>query len=104
MEARHISQPSVSFTVGNAAGIKLDCKIFLIVAQILSPCSFFGSRNILPIRSSCLYSAIALAADSLSSCLDLTKTMGLGVWELNHPSGTNHSLGGAESEGLTADL
>ena len=34
-----------------------------MVALSLSPCSFFGSRKVLPIRSSGLYSAIGLVAD-----------------------------------------
>ena len=77
----------------------------LIVALSLSPRSFFGSRKVLPIRSSGLYSVMGLVADYLSSsCLDLTKTMGLGVLELSPPSSTNLLLGWADSEGLTADL
>ena len=35
----------------------------LVVALSLSPCSFFGSRKVLPIRSSGLYSAMGLVAD-----------------------------------------
>ena len=43
--------------------LDVSMTFLLIVALSLSPCSFFGSRKVLPIRSSGLYSAMGLVAD-----------------------------------------
>ena len=48
---------------GSAPGLVDGILLLFMVALRLSPCSFFGSRKVLPIRSSGLYSAMGLVAN-----------------------------------------